>query len=619
MKRTFICAIALVGLACSGSKATNAGSAGNGGTTSAATETGGTSGPATGTGGGSGGSSVGSPTTATGGTTPTATGGTTPTTSSGTGGAAGSGSGGATRTTPSGAGGTTRTTSSGTGGTTPTTSSGTGGTAGGGGATVVATGPTAKDPTTEAADLTKYYVSSINGDDGNSGTSPDQAWATLGKIPRNKVAVFFEKGSEWTITVGGTSRSGLSVTAGSVYATYGTGDRPLIYLDSSDGKTTAMAAVQLGGNNLVDGLKVKGYAVIGFPVSSNGNVVQNCEVDGAIEGQEFGKMQLGFSISGQNNLIVGNYVHDLSGLSGDTGNVNTSGGSEAYVMNAGNNEVAYNTAVNCWVPNTTLNGAEGGCLEIIGNRAGELIENAFFHHNYCERSVGLFEACAGNFSNDGQKIQLNHAVVRNATVSYNVVIDAMWLYLLQPVNTDFDGLYFEHNTLIHGPHNTDIPQGGASAFGIMYDTDVVWTTGANPTTIPCTADTDCGPQEHCLDYKGTGKACQYQWKVQPGQMTVRNNLFVVLSGAAAGMMTPPPGPDDFVSNIFSPKAPMGVTAGTGAIIVSDPGLVDTYRLAPTSPAIDKGDPGAFQAWVDWDGNKVPCGSAPDIGAVEYCQ
>lgn len=86
-------------------------------------------------------------------------------------------------------------------------------------------------------------------------------------------------------------------------------------------------------------------------------------------------------------------------------------------MNAGNNEVAYNTAVNCWVPNETLNGAEGGCLEIIGNKAGQLIENAYSHHNYCERSVGLFEACAGNFTRDGQKIQLNHAVVRHSTGS----------------------------------------------------------------------------------------------------------------------------------------------------------------------------------------------------------
>jgi hypothetical protein len=646
MKRILVCALALAGLACGSTNNTSDGAGAAAGGTSA-TATGGTSGTSTETGavsgsggntntGASGTTSTGGDA-ASGGTRSTATGGTpgsstAGTTGTGAGGTAGAATGG---TTNPGTGGRASTgtggragtgtgggTSTGTGGGTSTgtgggTSTGTGGGTSEGGVTTVATGPTAKDPTTAAEGLPQYYISN-NGDDANSGSSPEEAWATFTNIPRNQaVAVFFDKGSSWTVTVGGTVRSGLSVSAGSVYATYGTGDRPLIELASSDGKT-AMGAVQLGGNNLVDGLKVKGYAVIGFPIGTDGNVVQNCEVDGSIEGEQYGKMQLGFSISGQHNLVVGNYVHDLSGLSGDTGNVNTSGGSEAFVMNAGNNEVAYNTAINCWVPNETLNGAEGGCLEIIGNKAGELIENAFFHHNYCERSVGLFEACAGNFSGDGQKIQLNHAIVRHSMVSYNVSVDAMWLYLLQPVNTDFDGLVFEHNTLIHGPDNTIIPQGGASAFGIAYDTDPVWTTGTNPTYISCTADTDCGEQEHCLDKQGAGKICQYQWKVQPGNITVRNNLFVVLPGADAAMMVPPPGPDDFVNNIFVPKAPMGVQAGTGAIVVSDAGLVDTFHLAPTSPAVDTGSPDAMQPWVDWEGNQVPCGNAPDVGAVEYC-
>lgn len=617
MKRMLVFAVAAFGLGCSSSGKTGGGA--TGGTSGAPTESGGTSStaPSSSGGGGSAGSAGGAANSGGGGASVGA-GGVASTGGAGArpgaGGTGRAGSGGAT------GGGSSSTVRPGTGG---SATSGTGGSSAAGGSsgagTIVATGPTAKDPVTAAADLTKYYVSN-KGDDTNSGTSPDAPWATLGKIPKNKaIAVFFDKGSKWTITVGGTSRSGLSLAAGSVYATYGTGDKPLILLDSSDQKATVMGAVQLGGKNLVDGLRVKGYASIAFPVSSNDNIVQNCEVDGTIDGKTNGTMQLGFSISGQHNLIVGNYVHDLSGLSGDTGNVNTSGGSEAFVMNAGNNEVAYNTAINCWVPNSTLNGAEGGCLEIIGNKAGQVIENAFFHHNYCERSVGLFEACAGNFSGDGQNIMLNHAKVRNSTVSYNVSVDAMWLYLLQPTNTDFENLVFEHNTLIHGPENSKIPQGGAAMFGLAYDTDPAWTTDKPPAYIPCTSDADCtGEKQTCLDKQGAGKICQYQFKLQPGTVTVRNNLFVVLPGADAAMMVLPPGPNDVITNIFVPKAPMGVKTGSGVIVVSDVGLVDTYKLSPTSSAIDKGDPGAFQAWVDYQGNKVPCGSAPDIGAVEYC-
>lgn len=633
MKRILLCALALVGFACGGSGSGGHGGGEGGNDTTTTTTTGGASGATSTAGGDNAGGAInsgagsgsnpgaggarpgtgGDTAPGTGGTRPGAGGATTPTSTGG----ARPGSGGTTN--PGGG-----TTTPGGGTTTPGSTTGAGGAASGGGtsgggATFKATGPTFVDPVTAAGDLSKYYVSSSNGDDDNAGTSPDQAWATLGKIPKGKVAVFLEKGSKWTLTAGGTTRTGLSLAAGSVYATYGSGtEKPLIYIDSADQKTTVMSAVQLGGSNVIDGIKVKGYAVIGFPVSSNNNVVQGCEVDGTIEGQEYGRLQLGFSISGQNNVIVGNYVHDLSGMSGDSGNVNTSGGSEAYVMNAGNNEVAYNTAVNCWGPNKTLNGAEGGCLEIIGNKAGQLIENAFFHHNYCERSVGLFEACAGNFSGDGQNIMLNHAIVRNSTVSYNVSIDAMWLYLLQPTNTDFDGLYFEHNTLIHGPANTDIPQGGAAMFGLAYDTDPVWTADKK-SHVPCTTDADCtGPKETCAERQGEGKICVYHFTLQPGTVIVRNNLFVVLPDADAAMMVLPPGPDDVVNNIFVPKAPMGVKAGTGVIVLSDVGLVDTYRLSPTSPAIDKGASGTFQPWLDWDGNKVPCGSAPDIGAVEYC-
>ena len=200
-------------------------------------------------------------------------------------------------------------------------------------------------------------------------------------------------------------------------------------------------------------------------------------------------------------------------------------------------------------------------------------------------------------------------MVRNTTLAYNVVVDAMWLYLLQTVNTDMDKLVFEHNTLIHGPDNTVIPQQGAAGFGNFYDTDRF---------IPaksCQAAADCGSTYAiCM-----GGSCAYQTKAQPGQITVRNNLFVVLAGATAATMKLPPGPDDVINNIYSPKAPSGVTASAGkVIVVTDPGLTNTFRLAPTSPAVDQGGKDSVKPWPDFDGNTVPCGSAPDVGALEYC-
>ena len=155
----------------------------------------------------------------------------------------------------------------------------------------------------------------------------------------------------------------------------------------------------------------------------------------------------------------------------------------------------------------------------------------------------------------------------------------MWLYLLQPVNTDFVNLVFEHNTLIHGPANDDIPQRGANSFGLLVNTD-----------------------------QG------YTFELKPGDITVRNNFFIVIEGGGSSTFSPPPSGDHY-NNMFSPAAPMGLS---GALVAADPGITADWHLTPDSPAIDSGSPDVLQPWTDYDGNAAPCGGAPDIGAFEYC-
>ena len=222
--------------------------------------------------------------------------------------------------------------------------------------------------------------------------------------------------------------------------------------------------------------------------------------------------------------------------------------------------------------------------------------------------MGVFEVCAGNFDGTAEKIQEHHAAVRNTVLAYNVVVDAIWLYLLQTANTDFDGLVFEHNTLTHGPANDDIPQRGVPGFGNFYDTDRF---------IPemtCSTAADCGV-DGTMCFNGF---CYYPFPAQPGTITVRNNLFVVFEGGGEATMKLPPGPDDVVNNIFYPRAPTGVQADR-VTVVADPGLVDeTFRIGASSPAIDAGTQDSVKPWIDFDSNSVPCGSGPDIGAIEYC-
>jgi hypothetical protein len=624
MKRFSICAFALVGLACSSSgTATNA--SGTGGKTTAigtggdgvantSTEVGKGGGPA-GVGGSGGTSSAGGE--KAGGTSGTA----------GAGGAVGTGGrvvvdGGARpdgRANPGVDSGTVESTGGMSAGAGGRTGAGGGTASGGTGAGGFVTGPSPVDVTAATAGLPAYYISPT-GDDAKSGTSPAEAWQTVKNIPKDKAAtVYFEKGGTYTAAgapaKGRDGPSAFTMVKGSVWTSYGTGDkRPILAAtEQTAGKPTGGVLIP-GGNNVLAGLSFTGRANFALLLQSDNNVVQDCEIDGNIKDS---LIQLGFSVRGHHNLIVGNYIHSLHEVILDNGSVNTSGGAEAIVVNGTDHEIAYNTIDDCWTPNETLGGAEGGCLEVIARAPGEVVENVTFHHNLCTHSVGLFEACAGNFAGTSERVQEHRAVLRNTTLAYNVVIDAMWLYLLQTVNTDMDNLVFEHNTLVHGPANTDIPQQGAAGFGNFYDTDM-WVTAAGMTPAPktCSTAADCGNSfAACV-----GGNCAYQAKAQPGQIKVRNNLFVVLDGAKAATMKLPPGPDDVVANIFAPKAPSGVTASAGKItIVTDAGLVkDSYKLTASSPAVDKGDTSAVKPWPDFDGKAVPCGDGPDIGASEFC-
>ena len=101
------------------------------------------------------------------------------------------------------------------------------------------------------------------------------------------------------------------------------------------------------------------------------------------------------------------------------------------------------------------------------------------------------------------------------------------------------------------------------------------------------------------------------------QLIVRNNLFTepyakenLFIGVTSGHN----------NNVFSPstvKLDSRWTLAATEKKVDDLGLVDVFNPTATSPAVDKGSAeGIFD--TDFYGNAM-CGSAPDIGAVEYCE
>jgi MYXO-CTERM domain-containing protein len=420
--------------------------------------------------------------------------------------------------------------------------------------------------------LAAEYFIAPDGNDSASGTSESEPWATLSALSRvgSGDTVNFEAGGTWT------ANGGITVS-NATYQAYGTGPAPWI-----DGVNVTFAAVQLMNSAVLDGFTVTADNVFGVYLMGDNSILRNCEIDGTNSG-----MQMAVGNMGSDNVITGNYAHDLTASTGDTGNVNSSGGAEAFVVFGGSNvEVSFNSAVRCAGANQTLGGEEGGCFEIINPNGGTTIEEVRFHHNYCEESVGLFEAVTG--SGTGQENPAdNPGTILNISVSYNLSVDSKWLYLLQILNTHLRNVVFEHNTIVHGPRNEEIWTSGSgyNSIGLFFYEDTLSGSSVppvvNPTDLIVRDNIFVEPYNSFAIFNGTGFA--------------HNNNMFVPSSIRLGDIEP--GDDDFFAD--------------------DAGLTADYRLAAGSEAIDRASGSSYSE--DIDHNPVPCGAAADIGASEYCE
>jgi hypothetical protein len=380
-------------------------------------------------------------------------------------------------------------------------------------------------------DAATYFVSATgDGSDSANGTSETTPWATITKVNNTAFAagdiVQFKRGSTWT---------GVQLTidsSGVIYQAYGSGNAPVVQRAASPTMSGYTHAIEVSGsgNTIKDFLVRHGHeAGIFLTSSAQGNTIASNEVTAS---------GTGVMVSGPNNLITSNYVHDLHMI------VATSGGDDDYGavcfwLNIGHNEVSHNRGVNCSAPSPDY-GTDGGFVEVWQNGDGTNV-----HHNSALNTNGFFEVGG------------RQGTARDMVVAYNILDgtgSSMCLQIGTSFSVSIDNLRFENNTVPNGSGRFLCISGATTASTLIVRNNI----------FPAGS-------------------------VFSGAFTHTNNLYRTSPGTL--------GPGEKVGD------PLFVNPGAG-----------DYHLQPMSPAIDAGADLGYTE--DFDGDVVPQGTAPDMGAFE---
>ncbi len=289
---------------------------------------------------------------------------------------------------------------------------------------------------------TAYYVSCDTGSDSAAGTSPGEAWRSLGNLSRAfspSTAIYLARGCSWQ---GGIWLSGDGTAdAPIVLDAYGAGEPP--HVANPDGGASSSVLTLAGSYQIVQNLLITDGRAAAVKVEGAYAVVRNNEISSSGIGVETAE-------SGTHARMLGNYVHDLHMVVNTPKSVHPDDDYGAVCFNIGSDdaEIAYNLGENCRAPSYDY-GTDGGFVEAFGHG-----DNLYVHHNYALNTNGMIEV-GGSPSSPG-----NHAY--NVRISYNLMAFADSNGHAVLINHGAGNVYampaslsFDHNTYVntHGPAN----------------------------------------------------------------------------------------------------------------------------------------------------------------------
>ena len=350
-----------------------------------------------------------------------------------------------------------------------------------------------------AADVT-CYIDSVAGNDANDGLSDTAARQSWWKIPSTCTIVKYKRGSVFNLAAGdmvypaklagADGGTGYGTSKINTLTNYGDASLPLpkfikVRQFGSGGMINA-------SNMTIDGLYFDGTeSSVSMSTISQGIVIMAGN-NTKILNNEITNSDIGMMISGTGCLIQGNYVHNLHVVIDAPPGVdpNLVGGAEGIFVNASNNEVAYNTFIDCSDYSQWTGGdCDGGATEVaVPGGVGGKVDGLKIHHNFGYNTCGFFEvssmgALAGGGGGIGDAGTAVKGTFSNSTFYNNVSIDSGWLSLLQVNNTDLVNIKWENNTIVQhaGSVNSGImaivftaTSSGMSGGALMPNT-VFWT------------------------------------------------------------------------------------------------------------------------------------------------